>query len=96
MARESTGPQSAEKIKTLANQLRESAATLDAAVEAMHLLGVKELTTTHRNAIELGMRGVDGFCGAVRDALRTVSGPQKKDKKRVRSGVRLAPKPSEN
>lgn len=50
----------------------------------METLGFSNVESTHANAISLGMKQVDGFCAAIREAIR--SEPRGKPAgKRVRS-----------
>lgn len=84
MARESRAQQTPEKLRTFSQQLKEFAASLEAAALAMDKLTIKEVESTHATAIELGMRQVDGFCAAIRDAIRSTPRPEPGGKKRVR------------
>lgn len=36
----------------------------------METLGFAQVVSTHANAITLGMKQVDGFCAAIREAIR--------------------------
>lgn len=73
---------SAAKLKSLAQQLRESAAVLESAGETMPLLGASELRVKHADSINRAMKGLDAFGVAVRDAIREF----KPKKKRVLAG----------
>lgn len=70
MARESRAPQTPANLRTFSQQLREFAASLDAAATVMETLGFAQVVSTHANAITLGMKQVDGFCAAIREAIR--------------------------
>ena len=66
-------------MQTISKRLLENSAAISSVAENMAAQGIVEIEATHNNAIELGMRNVDGFVLAIRNVRPPKKRVQKAD-----------------